>query len=136
MTAKSGSSRSFNLKRYREGLLSGDRIILGRALTLAESNRTQDRANAERLVEGILPQTGKSIRIGITGAPGVGKSTFIEAFGKYITSLGIKIAVLTIDPSSQKTKGSILGDKTRMEELSKDPWLLSGPLPPAALSEA
>jgi LAO/AO transport system kinase len=96
-------------------------MILGRALTLIESNRSQDRANAEKLVEEILPQTGKSIRIGITGAPGVGKSTFIEVFGKYITSLGMKIAVLTIDPSSQKSKGSILGDKTRMDELSKDP---------------
>ena len=121
MPAKSHSDRNFNIKRYREGLLSGDRVILGRALTLAESDRSQDRARAEKLVEEILPQTGKSIRIGITGAPGVGKSTFIEVFGKYITSVGTKIAVLTIDPSSQKSKGSILGDKTRMDELSKDP---------------
>jgi len=104
MPAKSRSTQSFNLKHYQEGLHRRDRIILGRALTLVESNRAQDRANAEKLVEGILPQTGKSIRIGITGSPGVGKSTFIEALGKYITSLGLKIAVLTIDPSSQKSK--------------------------------
>ena len=127
MPAKSHSDRNFNFKRYREGLLSGDRVILGRALTLAESDRTPDRAKAEKLVEEILPQTGKSIRIGITGAPGVGKSTFIEVFGKYITSLGTKIAVLTIDPSSQKSKGSILGDKTRMDELSKDPFAFIRP---------
>ena len=119
----------FNLNAYTTGLLGGDRIILGRAITLAESSRKQDRINAERLTEEILSTTGKSIRIGITGAPGVGKSTFIEVFGKFITSLGKKIAVLTIDPSSQKTKGSILGDKTRMEELSKDPLAFIRPSP-------
>src|SRR5882762_1928043 len=121
MPAKSRYTQSFNLKHYQECLHRRDRIILERALTLVESNRAQDRANAEKLVEEILPQTGKSIRIGITGSPGVGKSTFIEALGKYITSLGMKIAVLTIDPTSQKSKGSILADKTRMDELSKDP---------------
>lgn len=127
MSAKSRSVKTFNLKHYRDGLIGGDRFILGRALTLAESNRSQDRAKAEKLVETILPETGKSIRIGITGAPGVGKSTFIEVFGKYITSLGLRIAVLTIDPSSQKSKGSILGDKTRMDELSKDPMAFIRP---------
>ena len=121
MPPKSRSPRSFNLRHYCEGIVGGDRIVLSRAITLVESNRSHDRTNAEKLVEKILPQTGNSIRIGITGAPGVGKSTFIEAFGKYITSLGTKLAVLTIDPSSQKTKGSILADKTRMDELSKDP---------------
>ena len=121
MSAKSRSVKTFNLKYYRDGLLGGDRFILGRALTLVESSRSQDRAKAEKLVEAILPKTGKSMRIGITGAPGVGKSTFIEVLGKYLTMLGIRIAVLTIDPSSQKSKGSILGDKNRMDELSKDP---------------
>jgi LAO/AO transport system kinase len=127
MPAKSHPAKSFNLKHFRDGLLRSDRIVLGRAITLAESNRAQDRANSEKLVEEILPQTGKSIRIGITGAPGVGKSTFIEAFGKYLTSLGLKLAVLTVDPTSQKTKGSILGDKTRMDELSKDPMAFIRP---------
>jgi LAO/AO transport system kinase len=85
-----------------------------------ESKKVSDEKFASALLEKILPDTGKSLRIGITGSPGVGKSTFIEAFGKYLTSLGKKIAVLAVDPSSSKTKGSILGDRTRMEELSKD----------------
>ena len=92
---------------------------MAQAITLAESTLAEDQPLADELLNKILPTTGNSIRIGVTGVPGVGKSTFIEAFGKYITSLGKKIAVLTIDPSSQITKGSILGDKTRMEELSK-----------------
>lgn len=106
---------------YKEGILKGDRTILGKAISLIESNLSDDQAAASELVDALLDKTGQSIRIGITGVPGVGKSTFIETFGKHITSLGKKIAVLTIDPSSQLTKGSILGDKTRMEELSKNP---------------
>jgi LAO/AO transport system kinase len=98
----------------------GDRTILGKAISLIESNLALDQATASQLVSDVLSKTGNSIRIGITGVPGVGKSTFIEAFGKHVTSLGKKIAVLTVDPSSQLTKGSILGDKTRMEELSKN----------------
>jgi LAO/AO transport system kinase len=103
-----------------EGILAKKRVVLGQAITLIESQKKEDQENAKLLIEKILPFTGKSIRIGITGAPGVGKSTFIETFGKYVTDNGKKIAVLAIDPSSSKSKGSILGDKTRMEELVKD----------------
>ena len=95
--------------------------MLARAITLCESQKALDKKKADQLLQRLLPHTGRSLRIGITGAPGVGKSTFIEALGKHLTSLGKKIAVLAIDPSSEKTRGSILGDKTRMEELAKDP---------------
>jgi LAO/AO transport system kinase len=110
-----------SVKDFSKNLSLGDRVTLGRAITLIESKKSSDQKLASALLENILPLTGKSIRIGITGSPGVGKSTFIEAFGKQLTSLGKKIAVLAVDPSSAKTKGSILGDRTRMEELSKDP---------------
>jgi LAO/AO transport system kinase len=110
-----------DLKKFEEGILSGDRIILGQAITLIESTLEDDQHVASRLLERILSRTGNAIRIGITGVPGVGKSSFIEVFGKYITGLGKKLAVLTIDPTSPITKGSILGDKTRMDILSKDP---------------
>jgi LAO/AO transport system kinase len=108
------------LQQYKEGILNGDRVVLARAITLIESALHADQQSAASLIDSILPSTGKSVRIGITGVPGVGKSTFIEAFGKFVTGLNKKIAVLTIDPSSQLTKGSILGDKTRMEELSRN----------------
>jgi len=107
-------------EQFAEGIFRGDRIILGQAITLIESTRSDDQVLGASLLERIIAKTGKAIRIGITGVPGVGKSTFIEAFGKHLIKQGKKIAVLTIDPSSQLTKGSILGDKTRMEELSKD----------------
>ncbi len=110
-----------SVKDFSKNLLRGDTVTLGRAITLIESKKATDQKIAASLLEKLLPDTGKSIRIGITGSPGVGKSTFIEAFGKYLTSLGKKIAVLAVDPSSAKTRGSILGDRTRMEELSKDP---------------
>jgi LAO/AO transport system kinase len=106
---------------YVSGILQGNRIILGQAITLAESNLREDEVLAGLVIEKILKKTGNSIRIGLTGVPGVGKSTFIEAFGKHVISQGNKLAVLTIDPSSPVSKGSILGDKTRMEELSKNP---------------
>lgn len=102
------------------GILRGDRILLSRAITLVESKLESDRIIADEVIQQILPATGRSTRIGITGIPGVGKSSFIETFGRHLTSAGKKIAVLAIDPSSQKTKGSILGDKTRMNELSRD----------------
>ena len=121
MAIKTATAKQPGTKQYKEAILRGDRVLLGQAITLIESNRAQDRAKAENLIEKLLTKTGKSIRIGITGSPGVGKSTFIEVFGKYLTSLNKRVAVLAVDPSSQKTKGSILGDKTRMEELSKDP---------------
>ena len=107
-------------EEYIAGIISGNRIILSRAITLIESQLENDRIIAQKVLEKILPYTGKGIRIGITGVPGVGKSTFIEAFGKYLTAINKKIAVLAIDPSSQRTKGSIMGDKTRMEELAHD----------------
>jgi LAO/AO transport system kinase len=106
---------------YVRGILSKDRIMLSKAITLVESKLYSDNDLAESVLEQILPYTGKSLRIGITGVPGAGKSTFIESFGKFICSLNKRIAVLTIDPSSQKTGGSILGDKTRMEELANNP---------------
>lgn len=104
-----------------QGIKAGDRIVLSRAITLVESQKEEDMAQAEALLEAILPLTGKSFRLGITGVPGVGKSTFIESFGTLLTQNGKQLAVLTIDPSSQRTKGSILGDKTRMEELARNP---------------
>lgn len=116
---------------YVEGILKGDRIILSKAITLIESSLHTHYQLAQRIIERCLPHAGKSIRIGITGVPGVGKSTFIESFGKYLTSKGHKVAVLAIDPSSNITKGSILGDKTRMEELSVDANAFIRPSPSA-----
>jgi LAO/AO transport system kinase len=110
-----------DINSLADGILSGDRVILGQAITLIESNLESDQQPAASLLEKVLPKTGNSLRIGVTGVPGVGKSTFIESFGKYLVSKGKKLAVLTIDPSSPLTKGSILGDKTRMEELSRHP---------------
>ncbi|MGK0365825.1 MAG: LAO/AO transport system kinase [Saprospiraceae bacterium] len=105
---------------YVEGILAGNRVILSQAITLIESKKSAHRTLAQEIIEKCLPQAGKSIRIGITGTPGVGKSTFIEAFGKHITGQGKKVAVLAIDPTSKLSGGSILGDKTRMEQLSSD----------------
>jgi len=110
-----------SVQEYVDGVLAGDKIILSKAITLAESTLESDNLLAEEVLEKILPHTGNSIRIGITGVPGVGKSTFIESFGKLVTSMGKKLAVLAIDPSSQRSGGSILGDKTRMASLSIDP---------------
>ncbi len=112
-----------------EALVAGDRRALARAITLVESMRAADRVEAEALLTAILPFAGRAIRIGISGAPGVGKSTFIEAFGGYLTATGRKVAVLAIDPSSRRSGGSILGDKTRMERLSRDPNAFIRPSP-------
>ncbi|MGV3558363.1 methylmalonyl Co-A mutase-associated GTPase MeaB [Larkinella arboricola] len=114
---------------YIAGIRAGDRLVLSRAITLVESQLESDQALALQVLEAVLPQTGNAIRIGITGVPGVGKSTFIEAFGKHLTSSGKKLAVLAIDPSSQRSHGSILGDKTRMETLSMDPLAYIRPSP-------
>ncbi|WP_100610783.1 methylmalonyl Co-A mutase-associated GTPase MeaB [Confluentibacter lentus] len=103
---------------YIDGVLSGDRVILSRAITIVESNLESDKLLAKDIIQAILPASGNSVRIGVTGVPGVGKSTFIEVFGKHIINQGHKVAILSIDPSSQRSKGSILGDKTRMEALS------------------
>ncbi|WP_163408435.1 methylmalonyl Co-A mutase-associated GTPase MeaB [Flavobacterium ajazii] len=102
------------------GLLSGNRTALSRAITLIESTNPEHTEKANKIIKECLPKANKSIRIGITGVPGVGKSTFIEAFGTFLTQLGKKVAVLAVDPSSSLSHGSILGDKTRMEELVKD----------------
>jgi len=106
-------------KSLAERVIAGDRRALARAITLVESTRADDRAKAEALIEALLPETGKALRIGISGAPGVGKSTFIEAFGLYLIAHGKRPAVLAVDPSSRLSGGSILGDKTRMAELAK-----------------
>ncbi|NHN25050.1 methylmalonyl Co-A mutase-associated GTPase MeaB [Flavobacterium jejuense] len=103
-----------------DSICSGDKIALSRAITLIESTNVNHLTKANEVIQGCLPFANKSVRIGITGVPGVGKSTFIEAFGKHLTSLGKKVAVLAVDPSSSISNGSILGDKTRMEELVKD----------------
>jgi LAO/AO transport system kinase len=99
---------------------AGDRATLARAITLIESKRVDHRKSAHRLVQELLPQTGNALRIGITGSPGVGKSTTIDALGSHLTAQGHKVAVLAVDPSSTRTGGSILGDKTRMAKLSSD----------------
>lgn len=114
---------------YIDGVLSRDRIVIGRAITLLESQLESDRELAQRVLSALLPYTGKSLRIGITGVPGVGKSTFIEAFGEELTSRNKSVAVLAIDPSSQRSGGSILGDKTRMEKLSLHPQAYIRPSP-------
>jgi len=103
------------------GILAGDISALSRAITLVESTNPSHLAKANDIISACLPHANQSVRIGITGVPGVGKSTFIEAFGKYLTGLGKKVTVLAVDPSSSISHGSILGDKTRMEELVKDP---------------
>lgn len=113
--------RKTSSKELTEGILSGNISALGRAITLIESTNIIHLAKANEVITACLPHANESIRIGITGVPGVGKSTFIESFGKHLTSLGKKVAVLAVDPSSTISHGSILGDKTRMEELVKDP---------------
>lgn len=105
-------------EEYIYGILNGNRVILSRAITIIESNLESDKKLAKEIIQAVLPRSGNSIRIGITGVPGVGKSTFIEVFGKHLIGQGHKVAILSIDPSSQRSKGSILGDKTRMEELA------------------
>jgi LAO/AO transport system kinase len=112
-----------------EGIRKGDRTALGQGITLIESEKTEHRIPASELLGLCLPVSGKSKRIGITGVPGAGKSTFINAFGTYLTSLGHQVAVLAIDPSSGRNKGSILGDKTRMDQLSVDPKAFIRPSP-------
>lgn len=115
---------------YVDGILSGNRVLLSRTITLIESQLSSDQDLAQQVLAKILPYTGKSIRIGITGVPGVGKSTFIEAFGLLLTASEKKlVAVLTIDPSSQRSKGSIMGDKTRMEALAHHPLAYIRPSP-------
>jgi LAO/AO transport system kinase len=112
-----------------EGVLAGNRRALARAITLIESARADHRREAEALLTRLLPATGRSIRLGISGAPGVGKSTFIESFGRHVIEQGHRIAVLAVDPSSRVSGGSILGDKTRMTELARDERAFIRPSP-------
>jgi len=117
-----------HVNEYLEGIQRGDRVVLAKALTLMESSLETDRRVAAKLLSKLTPKTD-TIRIGVTGVPGVGKSSFIESFGGYLTTRGKKVAVLTVDPTSQLSKGSILGDKTRMDNLSKNPQAFIRPSP-------
>jgi LAO/AO transport system kinase len=110
--------KEFSINELYDGIISQNRIILSKAITLIESSKAEHQKKAEELLQKCLPHSGKSIRIGITGVPGVGKSTFIESLGLHLIEQGKKLAVLAIDPSSQLNSGSILGDKTRMNDLS------------------
>lgn len=115
---RSGSRRSWGVEDYVTGVRRGDRTALGRAITLIESTSHSHEELAQEVLGRLLPETGRSRRVGITGVPGVGKSTFIEVFGCYLCDHGLRVAVLAIDPSSSRSRGSILGDKTRMQKLS------------------
>jgi LAO/AO transport system kinase len=129
----------FEKRKFREpsieelytGVIKRDRSLLARAITLIESNAEQHFYQSQELLQKLLPSSGKSIRIGITGVPGAGKSTFIEAFGMSLCKLGLRVAVLAVDPSSSISGGSILGDKTRMEQLSRNPSAFIRPSPSA-----
>ncbi|MDX3656947.1 methylmalonyl Co-A mutase-associated GTPase MeaB [Streptomyces sp. ID05-26A] len=111
-------ARVIDVAEYTKGVLDGDRGVLAKAITLVESTRAEHRAKAQELLVELLPKSGDAIRVGITGVPGVGKSTFIDALGTTLTEQGHRVAVLAVDPSSTRTGGSILGDKTRMQRLS------------------
>ncbi|MET9417830.1 methylmalonyl Co-A mutase-associated GTPase MeaB [Streptomyces klenkii] len=124
-------ARTIDIDAYVKGVLDGKRAVVARAITLVESTRADHRALAQRMLTELLPHAGAARRIGITGVPGVGKSTFIDAFGTMLTGLGHRVAVLAVDPSSSRTGGSILGDKTRMERLAVDPAAFVRPSPTA-----
>lgn len=128
---KKSRQEILDIDSFVNGILANNRTILSKAITLVESSLPQHQKIAQEIIEYCLPYSGNSIRIGITGVPGVGKSTFIESLGKHLTNQGKKLAVLAIDPSSEKTKGSILGDKTRMEKLSVDDNAYIRPSPSA-----
>lgn len=123
--------KSYSVDEFVSGILSGNRTILSQAITMVESSLGEHYETAQEIIEKCLPYSARSVRIGITGVPGAGKSTFIESLGLMITGEGRKLAVLTIDPSSEQTKGSILGDKTRMEFLSVHPNAFIRPSPSA-----
>jgi LAO/AO transport system kinase len=114
---------------YVRGVLTGDRTLLGRAVTLIESNVPAHQDQAQEVLQELLPHTGRSIRVGVTGMPGAGKSTLIETLGCRLTERGHRVAVLAVDPTSSITRGSILGDKTRMEGLARDPRAFIRPSP-------
>ena len=121
--------KQLSVEEYLSGIRAGHKGTLSKAITLVESHKKAHHEFSREVIEASLPYTGNSVRIGITGVPGVGKSTFIEAFGEYVVNQGHKLAVLAIDPSSGVSKGSILGDKTRMEKLSTRPEVFIRPSP-------
>jgi LAO/AO transport system kinase len=121
--------KTLSSKEYIDGILKHDRLVLSRAITLVESTHPDHQIIANEIIEACLPYSGNSIRIGITGVPGVGKSTFIEAMGLYVVEQNHQLAVLAIDPSSEQSRGSILGDKTRMQHLSNHPQAYIRPSP-------
>lgn len=123
------SKQRLAVDEYVAGVRAGDRAVLGRAITLCESLRADDQARAQAVIAALLPFTGGAMRVGITGVPGVGKSTLIEALGGHLTGSGRRVAVLAIDPSSLRSGGSILGDKTRMPTLARDPRAFVRPTP-------
>jgi len=120
MAATSKTRSTLSLKDYAEGVKAGDRVVLARAITLIESTKSEHTALAQELLQVLLPETGKAYRVGITGVPGVGKSTMIDQLGSNLTEAGHKVAVLAVDPSSTRSGGSVLGDKTRMPRLAQD----------------
>ncbi len=121
--------QKLGVDEYVNGILANNRTTLGKAITLVESSLADHQHLAQEVISRCLQYSGRSVRVGITGVPGAGKSTFIEALGKYLTEQGHKLAILAIDPSSQRSKGSILGDKTRMEQLAVDPNAFIRPSP-------
>jgi LAO/AO transport system kinase len=128
---KSGKFADITIHEYIEGILHGNRMLLSRAITMVESSLSRHHILARQILDKCLPHSGNSIRIGITGIPGVGKSTFIEALGSSLIKQGKKVAVLAVDPSSSKSKGSILGDKTRMSKLAVEENAFIRPSPSA-----
>jgi len=126
------SSLDPKTKELLAAVLAGDRRALAKAITLVESSHAKDEAAASALVQFALPHAGRALRIGLSGAPGVGKSTFIEAFGTWLTGQGMRVAVLAVDPSSRRSGGSILGDKTRMVKLTQEPNAFIRPSPAGA----
>ena len=130
-SVRSKQRRSYSVQQYADEIFSGNIALLSQAVTLVESSRPEHQEIAQAIIERCLPHSGKSIRVGITGVPGAGKSTSIDAFGMYLLERGHKLAVLAIDPSSERSKGSILGDKTRMEKLSLENNAFIRPSPSA-----
>ncbi len=121
--------KQLDLQQYVDGVRGGDRATLARAITLIESERSRDAALAQQLIQALLPDTGRAWRVGISGVPGAGKSTFIDALGTMLTGESHRVAVLAVDPTSSVSGGSILGDKTRMTELARDPAAFIRPSP-------
>ena len=128
--------RTYTVDEFVAGILASDITCLSQAVTLVESNRPEHQAVAQQIIERCLPYSGKSMRIGITGVPGAGKSTSIDTFGMHLVKQGRKLAVLAIDPSSERSGGSILGDKTRMEQLSREKNAFIRPSPTAGVGQS